>query len=117
MAASALLLFLRLQLEDGFDLDGDVARERSHADGAAGTDAAVGAPNVGEEFAAAVNNFGVIVEIRGSVDHAEDFDEAADAVERAEFGTERGEDGEADLPGGGLALVEREVAADDAGDE
>ena len=47
------------QLEDGFDFHGDVAGERAHADGAARADAVVGAPDFGEEFGTAVDDFRV----------------------------------------------------------
>lgn len=104
------------QLEDGFDFHGDVAGERAHADGAARADAVVGAPDFGEEFGTAVDDFRVIVKIRRGVHHAEHFDDARDAIQAAELRTERGKDREADLSRGGLAGFEVEVASDDSGD-
>jgi len=105
------------QLEDGLDLHGDVAGQRAHADRAARADAVLGAPDFGEEFGAAVDRFRVIVKIRRGVHHAEDFDDACDAIQAAELRAERREDREADLSRGGLAGFEIEVASDDAGDE
>ena len=100
------------ELEDHFDFDGDVARERAQADGAAGADAVFRSPDFGEEFAAAVDHFRVVKKIRRGVHHAKDFDHALHAIERAEVRAQRGEDREADLAGGGVALSEIEFGAD-----
>ena len=97
------------EFEDPFDFSGDVAWERAGAEGAAGTDAEFLAEDGGEEFGAAIDDLGVVVEVGGGVDEAEELDDAFDAVERAEFSAERGEHGETDLAGGGVAFFEGEV--------
>ena len=107
---------LRVEFEDGFDLDGDVAGEGAHADGAAGTDAGFVTEDLGEEFGAAVDDLGVLAEVGGGVDHAEEFDDLFDAVEGAELVAEGGEHGEAGLAGGLAGVVEGEFGADLAGD-
>ena len=105
-----------VKFEDGFDLDGDVAGEGAHADGAAGADAGFVTEDLGEEFGAAVDDLGVLAEVGGGVDHAEEFDDLFDAVEGAELVAEGGEHGEAGLAGGLAGFVEGEFGADLAGD-
>ena len=97
------------EFEDPFDFSGDVAWEWAGAEGAAGTDAEFLAEDGGEEFGAAIDDLGVVVEVGGGVDEAEELDDAFDAVERAEFSAEGGEHGEADLASGGVAFFEGEV--------
>ena len=53
------------EFEDAFDFSGDVAWERSGAEGAAGTDAEFLAEDGGEEFGAAIDDLGVVVEVGG----------------------------------------------------
>src|SRR5437899_2048688 len=50
-------------LEDCFDLDGNVSGKRAHADGAAGANAVLGSEQLCEEFAAAVDDFRMIEEV------------------------------------------------------
>ena len=80
-----------LDFENDFDLYRDIARERTHADGAAGADAGFFSPDLGEELRAAVDDLGMISEVGHAVDHAEHFDDSFDAVETAEFCLEGGQ--------------------------
>src|SRR5262249_23299226 len=72
-------------LEDTFDLDGDVAGQGDQADGAACADAGVLAEDLGHQFGKAVDDGGVLPELRGAVDHAERLDQALDLVQRPEL--------------------------------
>ena len=90
----------------------DVAGERAHSDRAPCADAVFVSPDLGKEFAAAVDDFGMVGEISGAVDHAEHLDDALDAVEAAEVFPEGREHGQADLPCGLVAGIEVEVVSD-----
>src|SRR3954465_3877239 len=70
---------LSIQFKNGFDLDRDVARKRSHADGAARADAVFFAPDLGKEFAATINYRRMIGKVRCRVNHAENFDEPSNS--------------------------------------
>ena len=107
----------RLHFENPLDLDGDVPRERAHADGAPGADSVVRAPDFSEEFAAAVDDLGVVVEVGSGVHHAEEFDHALHAVEAAEVFPEGGEHGQTDDACGISALLQGQLRPDPAFDQ
>ena len=71
-----------LNLEDRFDFDRRAQRERVDSDGGSNADAGVAAENVGEQFAATVDDGRLLGKVGGAVDRAEDFYDAANAVER-----------------------------------
>ena len=85
---NAPLLPSAAKFQDAFDLDGDVAGERAHADGAAG-----GPPpfteNVDHQFAESVDDLRVPLKVGDTVHHAEHFQHAPDAVEAAELRAKR----------------------------
>jgi len=89
---------LRLDRDDSFNLDRDLAGQGDVADGGAGVPAGF-AEHIDEQVRAAVDDLGRIVEIRRGVDHAEELDDVVHAVERAERVAHRGEEAKADEPG------------------
>src|SRR3954447_3149498 len=83
--------------KDRFDLDGNISRQGTHADGAARADSIFRAEHIAEQFAATIDHCGMITKVRGRVDHAKDFDHALHTIKRTEFSTQRGEDRQASL--------------------
>src|SRR5690606_22390006 len=73
--------------------------------------------NLDEEIRAAIDDLGVVAEVGCRPHHAEELDDALDAIEGAERTFERGEDREARLPGGGDAFLDRELIAASSRDE
>src|SRR5580698_321318 len=92
------------QFQNALDLDGDIARQRAHADGAPRGTAGL-AKDVDHQFAKAVDDLRMPLEIGDRVDHAEDFEHASDAIETSQLSAERGEDGQPDLPRRPLPLL------------
>src|SRR5690606_3288060 len=103
--------------EDGFNFHGDIARERSHADGTASSNSVLGAENLGKKLAATVDHGGMLAKMFGGIHHAKKLDEAFDAIEGPELVAERGEDRQPGLSGGGFAGAKIEILAHLAGDE
>src|SRR5437763_8947272 len=101
-----------LQLEDAFDLDGDLERQRAHPDGGAGVPAALLAEDPDEEVGGAVGDGRLIAELGIRVHEAEQLDDAGDPVELAELGLDRREHVEGDELRGALTLLDGELAAE-----
>src|ERR1700678_1775765 len=85
------------QFQNALDLDGNIARQGTHADGAPRGPAGL-SKDVDHQFAKAVDDLWMPLEIGDRVDHAEDLEHASDSVETAQLSAERGEDGPPDLP-------------------
>src|SRR6266508_1342445 len=65
-----------------------------------------------EEIGTAVDHFRLLAEFRRGVDHAQELDDALDAIEVAQFGLHDGDQAQAGLAGVLVALLLREVATD-----
>src|SRR5262249_3513350 len=76
---------LWLHLEDDLDLDRYVTRQASHADRRSGVPTVL-AEDLHEQVRAAVYHLRLQAEAGRGVDHAEQLDDSADPVERAERG-------------------------------
>ena len=72
-----------MELENGFDLHGDVPGEGAHADCTAGADAMFAAEHLGKELAAAIDHIRMFSKIGRCVHHAEHLDHSCDAIEMA----------------------------------
>ncbi len=101
--------------DDRFDLDGDVARQRPHADGRARMAAVFLAEDVDEEIRAAVDDERVLFEIGRGVDHAEQLDDALHAREVTEHLVQHREQVHADEPRVCIGLCDADVHAHLAG--
>src|ERR1700722_20055503 len=74
---------LRLDLQDGLDLDHDAVWQRTHADRRTRM-APRFAEHLDHEIGATVNDLGMVAEIRLGVDHAEKLDHCLDARKLAD---------------------------------
>src|SRR5205823_3895167 len=90
---------------------------RTHADRAAGTDAVFRAEDIGEQFATAVDDLGMIQKLRCAIDHAQHLDDPLHAVEAPEFAPQRRQDGKAGLARGGFTRFQIEAGSHPASDE
>src|SRR5215470_9384500 len=84
------------ELDLGLDLDGDVERQRRHADRRARVSAALRPVELEDELAEAVDYPGGLIEARRHVDHAENAEPVGDAVEIAERALQVSENRDAD---------------------
>src|SRR6266508_2614623 len=105
-----------LHFENALDLDGNAAGQRMSRDRAAGPDPRVFAEHVLHQFRETVDHFRLIRELHRAVHPAKRLDDALHFVERADHVADGSEDGEPNLPGRLLALVECHVLADAAED-
>src|ERR1043166_2869262 len=96
-------------LKDTFDLHGNAARQRDHADGAARPFAVDFAKDLDHQVAEAVDHLGLILEVGSSVDHAECLDEPLHLVETAEFRLDNSENVEPNFARSGFALRDIEI--------
>src|SRR5260370_1492675 len=69
-----------------------------------------------KKIGTAVDDFGRVVEIRRGVDHAEQFDDEIDPVERAERIAHGGKKAEPDKPRPAVTLLDTDVYAEFAGE-
>ena len=75
------------------------------------------APDRLKEFAAAIDDLGVVNEISCCVDHAEELQHPTHTVKTAERSDERTKDGKPDLSGSGSGSVDRHALTDLSLDE
>src|SRR6266516_30227 len=78
--------------------------------------AACFAEHFNKQIGTAVDDFGRVVEIRRGVDHAEQFDDEIDPVERAERIAHGGKETQSDEPRAAVALLDTDVYAKFAGE-
>ena len=103
-------------LDDRFDFDSDVSRQRADADRRAGMAADL-VEDIGEQVRTAIHHFRVIAEGRRRVDEAEQLDDAHDAAEIAGGGMHDGEQIEPGQARMLIGLLDGHILADLAGAE
>src|SRR3954447_13260347 len=101
-------------LDDGLDLDRDVARQAAHADRRAGVAPPV-PEHLDEQVRAAVDHLGLLAESGHGVDHAQQLDDPADPIEVAQLGFHGRDQLEAGHAGVAVGLLDRDILPDDAG--
>ncbi len=109
--AFALDALVGCDLEDALDLDRDVEGQLGHTHSGPGMDTCV-TEDIVHELAAAVDHRRRLVEPGSAVDHAEDFHDANDPIERSQpvsCGSEQLQTGEA---GGGEGLIDIKITTD-----
>src|SRR2546425_3463180 len=79
-------------LENRLDFHRRVARQRTHAHGAAGARAAFLAEYVDQQLAAPVDDGRLVLETRGTIYHAQYFDDTLHPVETAQFVAQCGQE-------------------------
>lgn len=105
-----------MYLKNHLNLDGDVAGEGAHTDGAAGGSTVL-APDFHHQIAETVDNLGVILEIGRAVDHSQNLDDADDPIQAAELFLERRENRQTDLSSGRDPLFFGQIVADSTADQ
>jgi hypothetical protein len=103
------------QFKNYLNLNGHSGRQGRHSKGAAGADTAIGSPDLSVEFTAAIDHRGLLREVGWGVDHAEQFDHAADAVKAAKFVGEGDQTGKPCPSSSRLALFNAQVITDSTG--
>src|SRR5437868_2922219 len=74
------------------------------------------ASHFNQQIGTAVDNFGRVIEIRRGVDHAEQFDDKIDPIERAERIAHGGKKAEPDEPRAAITFLDTDVYAKFAGE-
>src|SRR5215471_15692839 len=100
-----------LHLEDHLDLDGDAAGQLGHPYRRARVPALL-AEDLDHEIGEAVDDFGLLAEALGGVDHAQHLDDTLDLVEAAQQSARRAEKIDAHLARDLVAILRGEVAPD-----
>ena len=106
---------LGTQMENGVDLDRGAAGQRGHGDREPGVFAGLVAEHLDHQVGRAVDDRGRAGEVGPGIDEAAELDRpgAVDVV--AERGAQLGQDVQPAQAGGGIAVLDRQIAADLAG--
>src|SRR5262245_11954388 len=105
---------LRLHRHDTLDFDRDLIGQHRVTDRGAGMPSSV-TEHFDKEVGAAVNDLRRLVEIRHRVDHAKQFDDELDAVERTECVAHGSKKPKSDEPSAAVAFIDADVSAELAG--
>src|SRR5262245_30095993 len=100
------------ELDDHLHLDRGIAGKSRHADRRAGMLSDGLAEDFDHQIGKSVHHPGLVAETVGRVDHAENLDDALDAIEVAERRAYFSQHDQSRLPGGLVALLHGQVLAD-----